>query len=190
MSGTRMKEELVERLTSFLSRTLITVNFVKPSTKTYRFDVADAEKICWSLMRSLTTSFFYHRYRRDKSLIEYKAAIEMGNRYHAHILLRRPTGISAAKFEDQFRTVASKNEFAAKKLGVEFDDIHQRSIHLESATSSDHLCRYLLKQSRDIETCRFINEVKHWDLQPLPRLMLNFETLLKCFRSIDHRQEA
>ena len=44
ISGTRMKEELVERLTSFPSDTLITVNFVKPSTKTYRFDVADAEE--------------------------------------------------------------------------------------------------------------------------------------------------
>jgi len=65
------------------------------------------------------------------------------------------------EFEDQFRTVASKNEFVAKKLGVEFDDIQQRLIQLQSATSSDRLCRYLLKQSRDIENFRFIYEVKH-----------------------------
>ena len=156
-----MKEELVETLTSFSSDTLITVNFVKPSTKTYRFDVTDAEKTCRSLMRSLTKSCFYHRYRKDKLIIEYIAAIEMGNRYHAHILLRRPNGITADKFEDQFRTVASKNEFVAKKLGVKFDDIQQRSIRLEPATSSDRLCRYLLKESRDIDTFRFIYDVKH-----------------------------
>ena len=85
----------------------------------------------------------------------------MRNRYHAHILLRGPNGMSPDKCEDQFRTVASKNEFVAKKLGVEFDDIQQRSIQLESATSSGRLCRYLLKESRDIENSRFIYDVKH-----------------------------
>ena len=106
-------------------------------------------------------SCFYHRYRRGKSLLEYIAAIVIGNLYHAYIPLRRPNGISAAKFEDQFRTVASNNEFVAKKLAVEFDDIQQRSILLESATSSDRLCRYLPKESRDIENFRFIYEVKY-----------------------------
>ena len=160
-TGIRSKEELVEKLTSFQSNTLITVNFVKPSTKAYRFDVADAEKTCRSLMRSLTKSCFYHRYRREKVTLEYIATIEMGNRYHAHILLRRPKGISPAKFADQFRRVASNNEFVAKRLGVEFDDIQQRSIQLEPARSSDRLCTYLLKESRNNENFRLIYEVKH-----------------------------
>lgn len=140
--------------------TFITVNFVRPSSKIRRFDILDAERTLHSLMNSFSKKHYPHRYRRHKHVIDYIAAIEINQRAHAHILLRRPHDMSAFKFEHEFRSHCATNQFIAMKQkyrpstaspnATTFSVLKQRNDLYQMPRSNDDM---FLNRSIDIAHC-------------------------------------